>query len=94
MCGVTENSDQMFFTLTTGLGHVTGCVRAGKSDADEGDSIWHLEKKMFLLIFQLWFERRGMHHTIRETIDEGKNSLSCVGISELKTSLQGMMSPQ
>lgn len=78
MCWASENSDQVYFTLTAGLGHVTGCVRAGKSDADEGDSIWHLEKKNVLLIFQLWFERRGMHHTIRETIDWGKKTVSRV----------------
>lgn len=36
---LAENSDQMYFTLTARLGHVLGCVRAGKSDADEDDSI-------------------------------------------------------
>lgn len=39
MYGVAEDSEQMFFTLSARLGHVSGCVQAGKSDADEGDSI-------------------------------------------------------
>lgn len=68
MYGAVEDSDQIYFTLSARPGHVSGCVQAGKSDTDEGDSIWHLGKKMSLLIFQLWSEWRGMHHTIRETI--------------------------
>lgn len=92
MYEVAENSDQMYFSLTAWLGHVSACVRAGKSDADEGDSIWHLEKKNVPahLPAVIWVERYAPHH--KRNNRHEKNSLSCVGISKLKTSLQGMMS--